>query len=227
MFFWQSAQRIEELEEEPQGGDKAPSLGQRTPAAAKRRLLTGRIDVFTGMVFSVLVMFSIIAATAATLGAHHKAVASAADAAKALEPIAGTYAGALFAIGFIGSGILAVPVLAASGATGMAALLDKKWGLDRSPKKAPLFYLLLLVGIVAGTLLSLFVHNPIQLLVLSAIVNGIAAGPFLLILMLIVRDRRIMHDYRSRALSQTLGWIATAIMCVGGVYGVWFTIFGG
>lgn len=226
MFFWQTAQRIEELREEDLGGNKAPPLRERTPAGAKRRLRTGRLDVFTGMVFSVLIMFAIMAATAATLGAHHKAVSSAAEAAKALEPIAGQYAGALFAVGFIGSGILAVPVLAASGAAGMAGLLDKPWGFDRSPRKAPLFYTLLIAGIVIGTVFALFVNNPIQLLVLSAIVNGIAAGPFIVIMMLIARDTRIMGRYRNRWLSQSLGWISAIVMCVAGAYGVWFTIWG-
>lgn len=228
MFFWQSQERIEEMEgEELRADGKAQPLPERSRAAAKRRQLGGRVDVFTGMVFSVLVMFAIIAATAATLGAHHKTVTSAADAARALEPIAGTYAGIFFAIGFIGSGILAVPVLAASGASGMAALLGKQWGFDDSPRKAPVFYILLGVGIIAGTVLAIFVNNPIQLLVLSAVVNGIAAGPFLVIMMLIARDRRIMHRYRNRALSQFLGWIATGIMCAGGVYGVWFTVTAG
>ncbi|HET6826859.1 MAG TPA: Nramp family divalent metal transporter [Amnibacterium sp.] len=226
MFFWQTAQRIEELRAEPANGKRATSLRSRAPREARRRLRNGRIDVFTGMVFSVLIMFAIIAATGATLGLHHRSVSSAAEAAKALEPIAGTYAGALFAIGFIGSGILSVPVLAASGASGMAALLDKRWGLDRRPKKAPVFYAILGAGIVAGSILSVFVAHPIQLLVLSAIVNGIAAGPFLLIMMLIARDRGIMHEYRNGRLAQTLGWVATVVMCVGGAYGVWFSIRG-
>jgi Mn2+/Fe2+ NRAMP family transporter len=226
MFFWQTAQRIEELREDPADGSRAASLRSRGHREARRRLRDGRIDVFTGMVFSVLIMFAIIAATGATLGLHHRSVSSAAEAAKALEPIAGTYAGALFAIGFIGSGILSVPVLAASGASGMAALLDKRWGLDRSPKKAPVFYLILGTGIVAGSVLSVFVDHPIQLLVLAAIVNGIAAGPFLLIMMLIARDRGIMHEYRNGGLAQTLGWVATVVMCVGGAYGVWYSIWG-
>jgi Mn2+/Fe2+ NRAMP family transporter len=227
MFFWQTAQRIEELRDESPDGEDATALTERTRPAARRRLRGGRIDVFTGMVFSVLIMFAIIAATSATLGAHHKTVSSAAEAAKALEPIAGGFAGVLFAIGFIGSGILAVPVLAASGSSGLAALLDKNWGLDKSPKKAPVFYLLLGVGIVAGTVLSVFVHNPIQLLVLSALVNGIAAGPFLVIMMLIGRDGKIMKRYRNRWLSQAIGWITTIVMCVGGAYGIWFTLSGG
>ena len=226
MFFWQSAQRIEELRDENPEGDHARPLGERTNRKAHRRLRDGRIDVFTGMAFSVLIMFAIIAATAATLGAHHKTVTSAAEAAQALQPIAGSYAGALFALGFIGSGILAVPVLAASGAAGMAGLLNKNWGLERSPRKAPLFYILLVVGIVGGTILSILVHNPIQLLVLSAIVNGIAAGPFLVVVMLISRDKAIMGEYRNGRLAQWAGWATTVIMCVAGAYGVWFTLFG-
>lgn len=227
MFFWQSEQRIEELREEDLDGPHAPPLRDRTNREARRHLRDGRVDVFTGMVFSVLIMFAIMAATAATLGAHGQKVTSAAEAAKALEPVAGTYAGALFAIGFVGSGILAVPVLAASGAAGMSSLLGKSWGLERSPRKAPLFYILFGVGIVAGTVLSVFVDNPIQLLVLSATVNGIAAGPFLVVIMLISRDERIMGRYRNGALAQTMGWITTVVMCVAGAYGVWFTLFGG
>lgn len=227
MFFWQSAQRIEELRAEDLGGDRAPALNDRSERQAHRHLRNGRVDVFSGMAFSVLIMFAIIAATAATLGAHHKAVNSAAEAARALEPIAGTYAGALFAIGFIGSGVLAVPVLAASGSAGLAGLLEKNWGLDKSPTKAPAFYALIAVGVIAGTILSLFVANPIQLLVLSAIVNGIAAGPFLIIVMIISRDREIMGTYRNRWLAQTLGWITTVVMCAAGAYGVWYAVSGG
>jgi Mn2+/Fe2+ NRAMP family transporter len=118
-------------------------------------------------------------------------------------------------------------VLAASGSAGLAALLDKKWGLEKSPAKAPVFYGLIAVGIVAGTVLAVFVHNPIQLLVFSALVNGIAAGPFLVIMMLIGRDRRIMGKYRNRWLSQSLGWLTTVVMCVGGAYGIWYTVAGG
>ncbi len=227
MFFWQSAQRIEELRAEDLKGDQAPALTDRPENEAHRKLRNGRVDVFTGMAFSTFIMFAIITATAATLGAHHEKVSSAAQAAQALEPVAGSYAGMLFAIGFIGSGVLAVPVLAASGAAGMAGLLNKDWGLDKSPRKAPLFYVLLGIGIVAGTVLALTHVNAIQLLVLSAIVNGIAAGPFLVVTMLIARDRTIMGEYRNGRLAGTLGWIATVVMCVAGAYGLWFTVTGG
>jgi NRAMP (natural resistance-associated macrophage protein)-like metal ion transporter len=216
MFFWQSAQRIEELRAEDRGGDNAPALSDRPAAEARRRLRNGKVDVFTGMAFSVLIMFAIIASSAATLGAHHQAVTSAAEAAQALEPIAGSYAGILFALGFIGSGVLAVPVLAASGAAGLSGLLNRTWGLDQSPRRAPFFYVLLGAGIIVGTILSVLSKDPIGLLVLSAIVNGIAAGPFLVVIMLISRDRKIMGEYRNGKLSATLGWATTAIMCVAG-----------
>jgi NRAMP (natural resistance-associated macrophage protein)-like metal ion transporter len=226
MFFWQSAERIEELREEELGGKKAPRLDARTAAKAKQKLKNARIDVFTGMTFSVIIMFAIIAATAATLGAHHKTVSSAAQAAQALAPVAGSYASIIFAIGFIGSGVLAVPVLAASGAAGMAGLLGKEWGFDRKVRRAPLFYGILVAGIILGAVLSMVSSNPIQLLVLSAVVNGIAAGPFLIIIMLIARDTKIMGTYVNGALANTMGWIVTVVMCIAGAYGIWYTIFG-
>jgi NRAMP (natural resistance-associated macrophage protein)-like metal ion transporter len=226
MFFWQSAQRVEELREEDLDGDKAPKLDERSTRAARKKLTDARVDVFTGMAFSVVIMFAIIAATAATLGEHHKKVASAAQAAQALAPVAGHYASIIFAIGFIGSGVLAVPVLAASGAAGMAGLLDKDWGFDRSIRKAPVFYGILVIGIVLGIVLSLISKNPIQLLVLSAIVNGIAAGPFLIVTMLIARDKKIMGAYVNGRLANTMGWIVTVVMCVAGAYGIWYTCTG-
>ena len=227
MFFWQTTQRIEELRAEDLGGDKAPRLADRTPRAARRKLRNGRVDVITGMAFSNLIMFAIITATGATLGKAGTQVSTAVDAAKALAPIAGKYSTILFAVGFIGSGVLAVPVLAASGAAGMAGLANTEWGLDRSPRRAPLFYLLLVVGILAGTTMSLLSSNPIGLLVLSAILNGIAAGPFLVVMMLVARDRRIMRQYVNGRLAATLGWTTTVVMCVAGAYGIWYTLAGG
>lgn len=226
MFFWQSAQRVVDLRAEDRGGDQAPALQERPEREARQRLRNGRIDVFTGMAFSVLIMFAIITSAAATLGAHHNHISSAAEAAKALEPIAGQYAGMLFAIGFIGSGVLGVPVLAASGAAGMAGLLNKTWGLDRPARRAPLFYGILAAGLLLGTLLAVLATDPIGLLVLSAVVNGIAAGPFLIVMMLISRDRHIMGPYRNGTLATIMGWAATVIMCAAGAFGTWYTISG-
>ncbi|TQJ60020.1 NRAMP (natural resistance-associated macrophage protein)-like metal ion transporter [Arthrobacter sp. SLBN-83] len=227
LFFWQSAHRVQELRAEDQGGDEAVGLQDRPDAAAAAHTLRkARADVFIGMVFSVLVMFAIMVATAATLGRNGTDVNTAADVAKALEPVVGPAAKFLFAAGFIGTGILGVPVLAASGAAGLSGLLGKDWGLDLSPRRAPLFYALLGVGIVAGVLISFFSNDPIGLLVFSATINGIAAAPFLVVTMLISRDKAIMGEYRNGWLATTLGWFTAAVMLVAGGIGVWTTLTG-
>ena len=215
LFFWQSAHRIEEMRDEPEGGDEPVGLVDRAPRAARRKVRTSRLDVFTGMALSQVVMFAIIVATAATLHAHgqHK-IASAAEAASALRPIAGQASSILFALGFIGSGMLAIPVLAGSGAAALAGLLGKSWGFSSSLRKAPVFYVVVAVGMVGGTLLSLLHVNPIHLLVVVAAVNGLAAAPFLLVVLLISRDREMMGEHSNGRLSATLGWLTFALMAV-------------
>jgi Mn2+/Fe2+ NRAMP family transporter len=169
--------------------------------------------VFTGMTFSNLVMFAIIVATAETLHAHGKtSVQSAAQAATALKPFAGHFASAIFALGFIGSGLLAVPVLAGSGSVGMAGLLGKKWGFSRSVRKAPVFYGLVALGTIGGTALSLLHVNPIKLLILVAVINGVAAAPFLIVVMWVSSDRRLMGDYVNGKAAKILGWATAALM---------------
>jgi len=111
---------------------------------------------------------------------------AAAQAAAALKPFAGCFASALFALGFIGCGLLAIPVLAGSGSVGMAGLLGHEWGFSRSVRKAPVFYGLVALGTLGGTVLSLNV-NPIHLLVLVAVINGVAAAPFLVVVMWVSR----------------------------------------
>jgi NRAMP (natural resistance-associated macrophage protein)-like metal ion transporter len=213
LFFWQSVHRVEDMRDEDTGGREAVALKKRKPSRARRKLRSSRLDVVIGMLFSNVVMFAIITATAATLHAHGRSnLNSAADAAKALEPLAGRWAGALFALGFIGSGMLAIPVLAGSGAAGMAGLLGKRFGFSRSVRKAPVFYGLVALGTLGGTLLTLTHVDPVQLLVISAYINGIAAAPFLLLVMLISRDRGIMGEHRNGRLAATLGWLTTALM---------------
>jgi NRAMP (natural resistance-associated macrophage protein)-like metal ion transporter len=215
LFFWQSAHRLEELREEPEGGDRAVALRDRTTNEARHKQRTSRGDVFTGMAFSNAVMFAIIVATATTL--HGKNIGSAAEAAAALKPVAGHWASALFAIGFIGTGMLAIPVLAGSGAAGMAGLLGKRWGFSRSVRKAPVFYGLVAIGTIGGTLLSVFATNPIHLLVIVAVINGVAAAPFLILVMLISGDRSVMGKYRNGKLSTAIGWLAVALMATAAI----------
>ncbi|MBT8162653.1 MULTISPECIES: NRAMP family divalent metal transporter [Arthrobacter] len=223
----QSADRIEELRtEDDRAGDQALGLEQRDSAPAGRKLREACAEVFIGMFFSVLVMFAIMAATAATLGKNGTDVKTAADAARALEPIVGPAAKFLFAAGFIGSGILAVPVLAAAGSAGLAGLTGRQRGFEKHPRKAPIFYSLLGVGTIGGVIISFFTSDPIGLLILSAIINGIAAEPFLIVTMLIAGDSKLMGKYRNGKLATSLGWASTAIMVLAGVIGIFTTITG-
>ncbi|HET8894361.1 MAG TPA: Nramp family divalent metal transporter, partial [Gaiellaceae bacterium] len=195
LFFWQSMHRLEEMRDEPEGGSEPEQLSDRSELAAKKKERTSRFDVFSGMAFSNIVMFSIIVTTAATLGSHGRHnIQSAAQAATALKPIAGRFASTLFALGFIGAGMLAIPVLAGSGSAGMAGLLGKATGFSRSVKRAPTFYGLVMIGTLGGAALSLLGVNPIKLLVIVAVINGVAAAPFLVLVMMISNDKKIMGD---------------------------------
>lgn len=227
LFFWESGQRVEEMRDAEDRG-KEPGMGDRDIPLhhAQRRRRQQRIDVTVGMALAVLIMFSVVVATGATLGAHGQSIQSAADAAKALAPIAGPLAGAVFALGFIGTGLLGVPVLASSACMGMSALLDKDWGFDRSPRKAPVFYSLLLVATIGGVVMAAVLDNPINLLVLSAMINAMAAAPFLIVVLLIARSRRIMGDERNGPVSNILGWLTAGIMVVCGVLAVWSQLTG-
>ena len=218
LFFWQSLHRLEEMRDEPGGGSRPEPLPEREDTAAAKKQWTSRFDVFFGMGFSNIVMFAIIVTTAATLGRHGRhSVTSAAEAASALKPVAGRFASYLFAVGFIGAGMLAIPVLAGAGSAGMAGLLSKATGFSRSPRKAPTFYGLVLLGTLGGAALSLLGVNPIRLLVVVAVLNGVAAAPFLVLVMLISNDKKIMGEYINGKLARTLGWATTALMAAAAV----------
>jgi NRAMP (natural resistance-associated macrophage protein)-like metal ion transporter len=218
LFFWQSAHRIEEMRDAPEGGNEPVPLKRLSRRKAGKKERMSRLDVFTGMAFSNIVMFAIIVATAQTLHIHHLThIQSAAQAAKALRPFAGRFASAIFALGFIGSGLLAVPVLAASGSVGMAGLLGKEWGFSRSIRQAPVFYGLLALGTVGGTAFSLLHVNPIKLLVLVAVINGVAAAPFLFVVMRISSSHRLMGKDVNGLTANILGWLTAAIMAAAAI----------
>ena len=213
LFFWQSAHRVEELKDADEGGSRAVRLEQRTTKGAANKERHTRFDVISGIGFSNLVMFSIIVATGATIGAHGSTtINSAAQAATALRPVAGQAATILFALGFIGSGMLAVPVLAGSASSGLAGLAGKDWGFSKGPSQAPLFYGLVGLGAIGGTALALVGLDPISLLVVVAVINGIAAAPFLVVVMLISGDAELMGEHRNKRLARTLGWTTAALM---------------
>jgi Mn2+/Fe2+ NRAMP family transporter len=171
------------------------------------------------MGFSNVVMFAIIVVTALTIGkhGHHVNISSPAQAAESLKPVAGRYATYIFALGFIGSGMLAIPVLAGAGSAGMAGLIGRPAGFSNSPRKAPVFYGLVLVGMLGGMALSLLSINPIKLLVFVAIVNGVAAAPFLVVTMLVSSDRSIMGEYANGKLALVLGWLTVALMALSAI----------
>ncbi|MGC1239382.1 MAG: Nramp family divalent metal transporter [Acidimicrobiales bacterium] len=218
LFFWQSAHRLEEMKDEDAGGTSVQPLTKRVRSKAELKQRTSRVDVFSGMAFSNVVMFSIIAVSAATLHAHHETnIQSAAQAAKALRPLAGSFSSEIFAFGFIGSGLLAIPVLAASGSIGLSDLLGKQWGFSMSIKKAPLFYSLVAFGTLGGTAFSLLHVNPITLLVFVAVINGVTAAPFLFVVMRVSSSRELMGDFVNGKLARTLGWVTFAVMAIAAV----------
>jgi Mn2+/Fe2+ NRAMP family transporter len=219
LFFWQNMERLEDMRLESIGGLEPVRLGLRSKSAARTKQALSRFDVFFGMGFSNVVMFAIIVVTALTIGkhGHHVNISSPAQAAESLEPVAGRYATYIFALGFIGSGMLAIPVLAGAGSAGMAGLIGRPAGFSNSPRKAPVFYGLVLVGMLGGMALSLLSINPIKLLVFVAIVNGVAAAPFLVVTMLVSSDRSIMGEYANGKLALVLGWLTVALMALSAI----------
>ena len=218
LFFWQSANRLEEMRDAPERGPQPETLKMRSRSRARLKQRTSRVDVFSGMAFSNIVMFSIIAATAATLHVHNvNNIQSAAQAASSLKPLAGRLASVIFALGFIGSGLLAVPVLAASGSVGLSGLLGKEWGFSRSVREAPLFYVLVGLGTIGGTALSLLNVNPIKLLVFVAVINCLIAAPLLVVVMIVSSNRRLMGDYVNGHVANILGWFTFALMALASI----------
>jgi Mn2+/Fe2+ NRAMP family transporter len=213
VFFWQNVHRLEELRDEPAGGDDPVPLRRRARSDAITKKRTSAIDVICGMAFAVAVMFAVIVAVAITVQAGGPStIASAADAAKALEPVAGGMAKVLFAIGFISAGILAIPVLAGSGAANVSGILGRDWGFSRSVEQAPVFYALVLGGTALGTLLGLTGIQPIRLLVDAATMNGITAAPLLMVVMVVSGDRAVVGAHRAGSLLRALGWAAVGVM---------------
>ena len=213
LFFWQNMHRVEDLREEAPGGDEPLPLSKWPRRAGEAKERSSRFDVFAGMTLSNVVMFSIVVASASTLGRHgHPQIHSASQAAAALKPIAGSAASLLFALGFIGSGMLAVPVLAGSAAAGAAGLLGKTSGFSQSIRKAPWFYGLVALSTLGATALSLADVNAIHLLVLCAELNGIVAAPLLAVVMLVADDKHIMKNYRNGPLARIIGWGTTLLM---------------
>jgi NRAMP (natural resistance-associated macrophage protein)-like metal ion transporter len=209
LFFWQAAQEIEE------GRRHHTKPLYAAPRRAGPEMKRIRQDTLIGMCFSNLVAIFIVWAAAATLNANGVTqIETASQAAQALEPIAGRFAFLLFALGIIGTGLLAVPVLAGSVAYAIAEMLGRPASLDSKPLKARVFYGAIAATTLAGALLQSVGVNPVQALYWSAVVNGVLAAPLMALMMLIVTNRRAMGHLTLSRGGALLGWAATAIMAL-------------
>lgn len=207
LFFWQAGQ---EVEEQHRRHVKPLCVAPRRAGSELRRI---RLDTMLGMGFSHLTALFIVIATAATLNAHGIThVESSAQAAEALRPIAGDFAFALFAIGIIGTGMLAVPILAGSAAYAVSESFGWVEGLDRKPREAKAFYATIAVATIAGLTLNYVGVDPIKALYWAAVVNGVLAAPLMVVMMLIATNRAVMGKLRVSGRLAAGGWLATAVM---------------
>ena len=214
LFFWQSGQEVEEIDDHPANH----ALKDERPARARKEIRRIGIDTIVGMVFSEAVAFAIILTTAVTLNAHGQTnINSAADAAEALRPIAGDFAATIFAIGIIGTGLLAIPVLAGSAAYAVAETGEWPHGLNKKVMQAKAFYFIIAVAVLGGVALSFSPIDPIKALVWAAVVNGVAAVPIMAVTMLVVVRKDIMGVLTATRLQVIFRWLATGVMGVAAV----------
>jgi NRAMP (natural resistance-associated macrophage protein)-like metal ion transporter len=210
LFIWQSSQEAEE-----QRIDRNKKPLRTSPSTKDSEFARIRVDTLVGMAFSNIIAIAIIITTAATLHANGKTViATSAQAAEALRPLAGVFAELIFALGIIGTGLLAIPVLA--GSTAYAVGEGRKWpvGLSRKPMRAVAFYTVLAFSVLIGIGLNFTPLDPIKALYWSAVINGVLAPPVMALMMLLVRKKAVMGNLRIEGWLYWLGWLATAVMAL-------------
>ena len=216
LFFWQVS---EEVEEERESGIVATvhATGQMSPL-----LRAARVDVGLGMAMANIGFYFVVLTAAATLHASGTTdVQTAAQAAEALRPLAGRASSLVFALGIIGTGLLAVPVLAGSAAYATAELFDWPEGLSKRFRRAPQFYGVVALATLLGVALSFAGVSEIRALFVAAIVNGVIAPPLLLVIMVISRDQRILGDYTAGRNLAILGWATTITMAAAALAFFW------
>lgn len=208
LFFWQASQEAEDERIDP---DKKPLI--RKPLDAPAEFSRIRADTIIGMAFSNLIALSIIITAAATLHATGKTdIQTSAQAAEALRPVAGAFAEIIFALGIVGTGLLAIPVLA--GSTAYAVGEGRRWrvGLDRKPREAVAFYSVLALAAAIGIGLNFTPINPISALYWSAVINGVLAVPVMILMMIMSRRHAVMGQFTIKGVLYWLGWLSTAAM---------------
>jgi NRAMP (natural resistance-associated macrophage protein)-like metal ion transporter len=208
LFFWQASQEAEEVDDNP---DEQPL--KCDPLEGRVELRRIELDTLFGMAASNLVALAIILTTAATLNANGVIdIRTSADAAEALRPFAGEYASIVFALGIVGTGLLAVPVLAGSAAYAVGEARRWPVGLDCRPKRAKAFYATIVAATAIGALMNFTPIDPIRALIVAAMINGIVAVPVMVVMMLVSTRKSVMGVFRVHGPLVWLGWLATAVM---------------
>jgi NRAMP (natural resistance-associated macrophage protein)-like metal ion transporter len=219
LFFWQAGEEVEDEKEDP----KAKPLIM-APVQAPRQLARIQLDTLVGMGISNIIALFIMITTAATLNAHGVTdIQTSAQAAEALRPIAGRFAFTVFALGIVGTGMLALPVLAGSAAYALGETLHWRVGLAQRPWRAPAFYVTIAVATLVGAALNFTPLDPVKALIWSAIINGVAAVPIMAMIMLMASRRAVMGEFALTKRLAVLGWLATAVMGAAsvGMFATW------
>ncbi len=216
LFFWQTSQEVEE-----QILQGKTTQHQRRTATSPGDIKSMRIDVWSGMFLSNLVMFFIIAACGGILFTHGITnISSAAQAAEALRPFAGSATYFLFAIGIIGTGLLAIPVLAGSTSYTLSESFSWREGLYRPLKQAHAFYGVIIISMLVGLSINFLGIDPIKALIYSAFLNGLIAPIILALIVIISSNKQVMGRWANKPSTKWFGWLITALMSVVGVAGI-------
>ncbi len=193
LFFWQASGEVEERR-------------------GVQRLNRSNVDIAAGMVWSNITAFFIIVATGAVLFSRHAQIRTAADAARSLEPFAGHYATALFAVGIIGAGLLAIPVLGASAAFGLAGLAGWRRGLGRHPRNAPQFYVVIGLAFLVAMELAISSIDPVKALFYSQVLDGMIAPVLIVLILLVTSSRKLMGDFVNGVWTNLIGWASALVL---------------
>ena len=208
LFFWQASQEVEEIRID----DSAQAL-RKSPNGGEKHIRRMKIDTFVGMGFSNLIAVCVMLTTAATLGAKGiVSIQTSAQAAEALRPLAGDFAFALFALGIIGTGLLAIPVLAGSAAYAVAETFHWRDGLNLKALQARKFYGIIALATFGGILLNFAPVDPIHALIWAALINGVAAVPVMIVMMLLACQHRVMGSFVLSRRHTLLGWGGVLLM---------------
>lgn len=214
LFFWQASQEVEEEIVEK----KILDIGVGTPSVTRKNVSDMNWDTVIGMFFSQAIMFFIIVTTAATLNSKGITnIETASQAAEALRPFAGDLAYLLFAVGVIGTGLLAVPILAGSSSYAVAETIGWKSGLGKKVGRAPGFYGVIIASTIIGMSINWLQIDPIKALYYAAALNGLAAPPLMALIILIANNKKIMGEFVNNTFSNVLGWIVVVVMSIAGI----------